>query len=91
MAQDPARYDPTVVAALQVVLAEEAVAQAGMARGLLVSELRAGQTLVQSVETLDGWLVAPEGTVLGPHHLELIRNFHRVNRVREPVQVIGTP
>jgi hypothetical protein len=29
--------------------------------------------------------------VLGHHHLELIRNFHRVNGVREPVQVIGTP
>jgi response regulator RpfG family c-di-GMP phosphodiesterase len=88
MALDPARYDPAVVAALKAVLEAEAIAQEGQVRRLLVSELRAGQTLVHAVETLDGWLVAPEGTVLGQHHLELIRNFHRVNRVREPVQVL---
>jgi len=78
-----------LLAALKAVLETEAIAQAGQARGLLVSELRAGQVLVHAVETLDGWMVAPEGTVLGAHHLELIRNFHRVNRVREPVKVIG--
>ena len=88
MAQDHARYDPDVLVALEAVLEAEAGAQEGQIRALLVSELRAGQTVVDSVETRDGWLVAPGGTVLGPHHLELIRNFHRVSGVKEPVRVL---
>ena len=88
MARDQGRYDPEVLAALEQVLEEEAGAQEGQIRALLVSELRAGQTVVDAVETREGWLVAPGGTVLGPHHLELIRNFHRVSGVREPVRVL---
>jgi response regulator RpfG family c-di-GMP phosphodiesterase len=88
MGRDHARYDPEVLAALEAVLDDEAATQDGQIRALLVNELQAGQTVVDAVETRDGWLVAPGGTVLGPHHLELIRNFHRVSGVREPVRVL---
>lgn len=87
MRMEAGRFDPRVLEALEGRVEATAAAQKGQEQRLLVNELRPGMTLVRDVATTDGWLVAPEGTLLAPHHLERIRNFHRLNGVLEPVTV----
>ncbi len=52
-------------------------------------ELRIGHVLVAGIETVDGLLVVPEGTVVGLAHLQKLRNFARLSGIREPLTVTG--
>jgi response regulator RpfG family c-di-GMP phosphodiesterase len=86
-------YDPDVVASLQRVLALEAHELAGHLEPVYLPfrAVLVGMKVVEAIETLDGWLVVPEGTVLGPGHLEKLRNFDRLARLREPIRVLAHP
>ncbi len=50
-------------------------------------ELRIGQVLLSGIETVDGLLVVPEGTIIGLAHLQKLRNFARLSGIREPLIV----
>lgn len=83
-------YDHEVLRALQVVLeqeAEEAI-EAPEPANLTLEALTPGMLLVQSVETTDGWLVVPAGTLLGSTHIEKLRNFDRLTGLRLPILAV---
>ncbi|HNX95670.1 MAG TPA: response regulator [Holophaga sp.] len=84
-------YDPAVVSALEQVLREEpgAIDDIDKPRTLPLRDLRVGHMLHRGVFTADGLLVVPEGTVLGPSHLEKMRNFARLSGLKEPIWVTG--
>ena len=52
-----------------------------------VSELRPGQVLVSNVETQDGRLLFTAGHTLSEAIVERLINYHRVHRIKEPIQV----
>jgi len=54
-------------------------------------ELRIGHVLLAGIDTVDGLLVVPEGTVIGLAHLQKLRNFARLSGIREPLLVRGEP
>lgn len=54
-------------------------------------ELRIGHVLLRGIETMDGMLVMPEGTVIGLAHLQKLRNFARLSGIHEPLLVTGEP
>jgi len=59
------------------------------ARQVNLHELRMGQVLLAGIETTNGLLVVPEGTVIGLAHLQKLRNFARLSGIREPLFVAG--
>jgi len=60
-------------------------------RQIGLHELRVGQVLLAGIETMDGLLVVPAGTVVGLAHLQKLRNFARLSGIREPLLVTGEP
>ena len=54
---------------------------------LRCAELRVGQVLVSNVETRDGMLVIAAGTKINGALLERLKNWHRLNGVKEPIHV----
>ena len=84
-------YDPAVVSALEQVMREEpgAIDDFEKPRTLPLRDLRVGHMLHHGVFTADGLLVVPEGTILGPSHLEKMRNFARLSGLKEPIWVTG--
>lgn len=57
---------------------------------LSLRDLRIGQVLLEGIETVDGLLVVPGGTVIGLAHLQKLRNFARLSGIREPILVTGS-
>ncbi len=62
----------------------------GTAASLTVSltGLRAGHVLVSNIETVDGRLLFATGLKLTETIVERVQNYHRVNKIKEPIKVI---
>jgi response regulator RpfG family c-di-GMP phosphodiesterase len=81
-------YDIEVLQALKKVVEEEEQEEVAEPREVRFEELRPGMTLMAGVETLDGWLVLPQGTMLRASHFEKLKNFRRLFGIREPLVII---
>jgi response regulator RpfG family c-di-GMP phosphodiesterase len=77
---DMAMFEGTVNA----LIAQEAPANGHMLR---LAELRAGHELMSAVETLEGRLIAPAGTVVSQMMLERFHNFAELSGIKEPIYV----
>lgn len=85
-------YDQDVLRAFVRCLERQGTkAQPLPARQVSLHELRIGQVLLAGIETTNGLLVVPEGTVIGLAHLQKLRNFARLSDIREPLFVTGEP
>jgi hypothetical protein len=85
-------YDIEVLQALKRVLETEADAMdvCREPESLLFAELLAGMTVSENIETSNGWMVIPAGTVLRESHLEKLRNFSLLTGLKEPITVLRT-
>ncbi len=59
------------------------------AQAVTVHELRPGQTFSSNVYTIDGVLIVKTGTIVTPMLVERLRNFARLQGLREPLEVEG--
>ena len=83
-------YDLEVLHAFARCLERQGVeAPAAPTQQLSLHELRIGHVLLSGIETMDGLLVVPEGTIIGLAHLQKLRNFARLSGIREPILVTG--
>jgi len=84
-------YDPAVIDMLEFILLEDSteLKTSELPRIVPLRELRVGHMLHRGIFTVEGLLVVPEGTVLGPSNLEKMRNFARLTGLKEPIWVIG--
>jgi HD-GYP domain-containing protein (c-di-GMP phosphodiesterase class II) len=83
-------YDLDVLRAFGRCLERQgAEAPVAPAQQISLHELRIGHILLAGIETMDGLLVVPEGTVIGLAHLQKLRNFARLSGIREPLLVTG--
>jgi len=90
MALNPISYDPHVVQALASFLRRGKGEAAGpVPRPVSLAELQEGHLLVHGIETVEGLLILPEGTLLGAVHLQKLHNFSRIFHIREPIVVMG--
>jgi len=53
-----------------------------------VEELAAGQRLDSHIETLDGRVLVKAGTELTEMRVKSVVNYHKINRIREPITVL---
>ena len=67
--------------------ATAAVAPLPDVKSLRCGELRVGQILVGNVEARDGMLIVAQGTKINAPLLERLKNWHRLNGLKEPIQV----
>jgi len=85
-------YDLNVLQAFTRCLERQGIeAPAAPMQKIGLRELRIGHVLLAGIETMDGLLVVPEGTVIGLAHLQKLRNFARLSGIREPLFVTGEP
>lgn len=77
---DMAVFEPVVSA----LVSQEAPVQGSVMR---LAELVPGHELVAPVETLDGRLIAPAGTVISQIMLERFANFAELSGIKEPIYV----
>jgi hypothetical protein len=56
-----------------------------------LKDLAPGQELLSAIETLDGRLLAPVGTVISPMMLERFNNFAAHSGIKEPIYVKTKP
>ena len=86
----PTRYDGDVLRAMRRCLgrAQERTPAVAEPRKVPSYELKVGQVLLADVETVQGLLVIPEGTLLSLAHLQKLRNFARLSAIREPLRVL---
>jgi len=83
-------YDLEVLGAFGVCLERQGIeAPPALTQSISLHELRIGHLLLTGIETVDGLLVVPEGTVIGLAHLQKLRNFARLSGIREPLLVTG--
>lgn len=83
-------YDLDVLQAFGRCLERQGVeAPPAPTQQISLHELRIGHVLLTGIETADGLLVVPEGTVIGLAHLQKLRNFARLSGIREPLLVTG--
>jgi response regulator RpfG family c-di-GMP phosphodiesterase len=83
-------YDLEVLHAFARCLERQGVeVPSAPAQQIQLHELRIGHLLLSGIETMDGLLVVPEGTVIGLAHLQKLRNFARLSGIREPILVTG--
>lgn len=80
-------YDLEVIQALKQVLEVEETAAIEIPEPVPMTfeNLQAGMKLVQNIETTNGWLVVPAGTMLRESHLEKLRNFALLTGLKEPI------
>ena len=83
-------YDLGVLQSIKRVLeAEETAAvESPEPEPLAFADLQAGMKVVQNIETQNGWMVIPAGTILRESHLEKFRNFALLTGLKEPITVI---
>lgn len=90
MEADLATFDLDVLRALGRFLRRKAEgAGTPIPRPVPLVGLKEGQVLVHGIETMEGLLIIPEGTLLGPVHLQKLHNFGRISKIREPIIVTG--
>ncbi len=85
----PRPYDPAVLVALEGV--SEKRRQHNTLQTPLevrVLELRLGDVVVSSVQTLTGLRLLSSGQAITPALMERLLNFQRVYRIKEPVLVM---
>jgi hypothetical protein len=83
-------YDPEVLRAFRRCLERQGNEAPPLpTQEISLHELRIGQVLLAGIETANGLLVVPEGTVIGLAHLQKLRNFARLSGIREPLFVTG--
>jgi response regulator RpfG family c-di-GMP phosphodiesterase len=83
-------YDPRVLeVACQTFQIPQAQAtdSPSAVRQVCLAELAQDQVLLTDVETREGLSILPAGTRLTPTMLDLIRNFAKLNGIKEPLQV----
>jgi response regulator RpfG family c-di-GMP phosphodiesterase len=83
-------YDPALLDCASRCLIEiESIARPARKaiRSITVPELEVGQTLITDIETTSGMLVIPSGTKISESLRERIRNFGRLQAIREPIKV----
>ena len=84
-------YDPSVLAALDAQLLQEASTYALRARDVRLSELRIGMEVLEDIVTIDDLLVVVgAGTEITGPLLERLHNFGRLKGIREPIVVKRT-
>jgi response regulator RpfG family c-di-GMP phosphodiesterase len=81
----PKLYDPRVLDAVYSSIVEKPAGGAGTA--VSVKQLVPGHELLSTLETLDGMIIAPAGTVLSETMLQRISNFAELIGIREPIHV----
>lgn len=83
-------YDMDVLQALRKVLQAETDQTPSQAEPelLTLQELEPGFQVLDNVETLNGWLVIPAGTLLRETHLEKLRNFALLTGLKEPITAL---
>lgn len=85
-------YDLEVLRAFQRCLERQgAEPPSPTVQQINLHELRIGQVLLAGIDTVDGLLIVPAGTVIGLAHLQKLRNFARLSGIREPLLVTGEP
>jgi response regulator RpfG family c-di-GMP phosphodiesterase len=82
-------YDPAMLAKIVGVLcpAPEAGAASGAVVMVPLADLAVGDLLVSNVETVGGVLLIQAGPMLTQTMLERLRNFAKLNEVKEPIAV----
>lgn len=93
MKQRAGAYDPNVLTAAFAsfdIYLPAATETPEQIRLLRCDELRVGQTLLSNVETRDGMLIVAAGTRLSAALIERLKNWDRLNGVKEPIQVSDT-
>ena len=91
-------YDPRILEAACAAFADQGETD-GVSRGasipISLEELRSGHILVADMETADGKLVVvAAGQVITDASLEKVRNFVRLNLIKEPIfvdEIMATP
>ena len=85
-------YDMEVLRAFKRCLQRQgAEPQPQPAIEMSLHQLRIGHILLAGINTMDGLLVVPAGTVIGLAHLQKLRNFDRLSGIRGPLLVGGGP
>jgi response regulator RpfG family c-di-GMP phosphodiesterase len=86
----PGSYDPgvlnSVAACFDVSIPQSNEAEAPPIETPL-KDIATGQVFAANVETLDGNLIVPAGTLVSPILLEKLRNFDHLQRLRQPLWV----
>jgi len=83
-------YDQAILDCAYICLkTPESVAQPihDSIRSISVAELESGQVLVSDIETCSGALVVPTGNMITQSMCERIRNFSRLQNIKEPIRV----
>lgn len=82
-------YDVDVLRALKKVLEADAEILQTQAEPeyLKFPDLAPGMWVVENIETANGWLVIPAGTILRESHLEKLRNFAMLTGLKEPIAI----
>lgn len=83
-------YDIEVLQALRKVLQAEAneTRSPSEPEPMTLRELSAGMQVLDNVETQNGWLVIPAGTILRETHLEKLKNFAMLTGLKEPIATL---
>jgi response regulator RpfG family c-di-GMP phosphodiesterase len=78
-------YDMTVFeSTVTALITQDAPVSGAIVR---LAELRPGHELMSAVETLEGRLIAPAGTVISQMMLERFHNFAELSGIKEPIYV----
>jgi FixJ family two-component response regulator len=85
MREQPRIYDSKVLEALAVALERRAKSEI---RGLEISELREGMTLVEHVQSVKGTVLMEKGQTITRAALERFVNFGTILGVKEPIYVL---
>ena len=81
-------YDPDILAmVVEQFEGEDAGRQTGQPVDVMVDELAPGQVLESNIETLDGRVLVKAGTELNGTRIKSVLNYHKINRIRQPVVV----
>lgn len=85
MRQNRRSYDMAIFEPAMGALITQETSASGTA--LRLTELLPGHELTSAVETLDGRLIAPAGTVISQMMLERFLNFAELSGIKEPIYV----
>lgn len=83
------RYDPQILKAATAVIAGADKDGSGNAPvETTLAGLQDGHVLVSNIETVEGKLLMASGTKLTAPVIERLHNYSRVNKIKEPIQVV---
>ena len=88
--QTPGHYDAKVLeavaASFDLALGSES-ADRPVPRSLALKELQVGHQITKGIQTRDGMLIVPTGTIIAQVHLEKLRNFAELSGIQEPILI----